>query len=117
VSKLTKADVVEMLECYEFYQDTHCPMTHADIAHVFEVSLGTVKKVFAGTHPLCDGYVKPDGPKKAGRRKKDTVSTHCKRGHELIGDNVYSYVDNKGNLSRRCRLCQKARMKEWHARQ
>jgi hypothetical protein len=116
MSKLTKEDVVEMLECYEYYRHSSAPMNHADIAHVFEVSLGTVKKVFAGTHPLCDGYKKPDGPKRAGR-KKGTVYTHCKRGHPLEGDNVYSYVDNNGNLSRRCRLCQKARTQEWKARQ
>jgi hypothetical protein len=116
VAKLTKQDVIEMLECYEYYRNSSAPMNHADIAHVFEVSLGTVKKVFAGTHPLCDGYKKPDGPKKAGR-KKGHVSTHCKQGHELSGDNLYSYVDNNGNLSRRCRLCQKARVKSWKARQ
>ena len=114
MSKLTKADVIEMLECYEYYRHSSAPMNHADIAHVFEVSLGTVKKVFAGTHPLCEGYGKPKEAKKLGRTK-GTISSHCKQGHALEGDNLYSYVDNKGNLSRRCRLCQKARMNTWRA--
>ena len=116
MAKLTKQDVIEMLECYEYYRNSSAPMNHADIAHVFEVSLGTVKKVFAGTHPLCDGYDKPKGPKKIGR-KPGHVSSHCKQGHALEGDNLYQYVDNKGNLSRRCRQCQKARINTWKARQ
>ena len=116
MAKLTKQDVIEMLECYEYYRNSSAPMNHADIAFVFEVSLGTVKKVFAGTHPMCEGYDKPKGPKKRGR-KPGHVSTHCKQGHELAGDNLYQYVDNKGNLSRRCRLCQKARVESWRTRQ
>jgi hypothetical protein len=116
VQKLTKADIVEMIECYEFYLDTHCPMTYADVAFVFDVSPATVKKIFSGTHPLCDDYKKPAAvPKKPGRKKG--FSSHCKQGHEMSGDNLYEYVDNKGVYSRRCRLCQKARMKTWRIKQ
>lgn len=41
-----------------------------------------------------------------------TKRTHCKRGHELTPDNVYTYPKpNKGQraLRRQCRICQRAR--------
>ena len=116
MARLNKEDVIEMLECYEYYRDSSAPMNHNDIAFVFDVSITTVQKIFAGTHPMCEGYEEPKDAKKAGRTKGTTFS-HCKQGHPLEGDNLYSYVDNNGNLSRRCRICQRARANTWKARQ
>jgi len=35
--------------------------------------------------------------------------THCKRGHLLIGSNIYAYIGKNGYKLRQCRLCQKIR--------
>ena len=40
-------------------------------------------------------------------RKYWDAKTHCKRGHELTGENVYSRPDRKA--SRLCRMCQRLR--------
>jgi hypothetical protein len=41
---------------------------------------------------------------------KNARKTHCKRGHELAGDNIY--IGSNGG--RRCRICQKAYMRAYH---
>lgn len=40
-------------------------------------------------------------------RAANTKKTHCKRGHPLSGDNLYSYM-NKGMPARCCRACHNA---------
>lgn len=47
-----------------------------------------------------------DNMRDAVRRKRHVNSkkTHCKRGHPLTGENLYSYT-NKGTPARCCRLC------------
>lgn len=35
------------------------------------------------------------------------LKTHCPRGHEYAGDNLY--MDNGKKLNRRCRVCERAR--------
>jgi hypothetical protein len=38
-------------------------------------------------------------------RHYNSMKTHCKRGHELAGDNVKPGLNLKGQLVRRCRAC------------
>ena len=116
MAKLSKADIVEMIECYEYYLDCSAPMTHHDVAFVFNCSVSTVRKVLTGIHPLSEGYKAPV-KNKQGNRKGRPLSSHCFRGHPLSGDNLYEYVDNQGNLSRRCRICQQIRIAKWRESQ
>lgn len=41
------------------------------------------------------------------RRHSNSKKTHCKRGHELSGENLYEYT-NKGRPARCCRHCHNA---------
>lgn len=41
------------------------------------------------------------------RRHCNSKKTHCKRGHELAGENLYEYT-NKGRPARCCRRCHNA---------
>lgn len=49
------------------------------------------------------------------RKRKNYVAhplkpiTHCKKGHELAGDNLYTTSEGK----RRCRICSRERSKKW----
>lgn len=49
-----------------------------------------------------------------GRAAKNARKTHCKRGHELSGDNLVLVERDRGTF-RRCRECHNAtRRKGWH---
>ena len=40
-----------------------------------------------------------------GEAAKCAKNTHCKRGHELLGDNVTHRMNRWGNAERRCKQC------------
>ncbi len=51
-----------------------------------------------------------------GTRKRKLSDT-CRSGHLLEGDNMRIDRHENGNVTRRCRVCQKQRMDEWKMRQ
>lgn len=53
----------------------------------------------------------PTKPRSRYREKASpkTKRTHCKQGHELVGENVYLDSTNR----RHCRVCQRERMRDW----
>lgn len=46
----------------------------------------------------------------------NAAKTHCVRGHELAGENLYSYVKASGRTGRGCRLCRAMQDREAYAR-
>lgn len=49
------------------------------------------------------------GPERT--RAKAAARTHCARGHELSGNNVYRYAGGNGRTSRMCKACQRENAK------
>lgn len=49
------------------------------------------------------------GPERT--RAKAAARTHCARGHELTGDNLYRYSGGNGRMSRICKACQRENSK------
>ena len=49
----------------------------------------------------------------ARNRRPRKEASHCKRGHHLVGSNVYSRPDGK----RGCRKCRKMNMRDYYERQ
>lgn len=49
------------------------------------------------------------------KHKKKHLPTHCKRGHELSGDNLY-FFDTPSGKQRRCVICQNLRQRAYHQR-
>jgi hypothetical protein len=47
---------------------------------------------------------------RSGNNSNRTLKTHCKNGHELVGDNVAIRGDNGG---RRCRACTRETGRRW----
>ena len=39
----------------------------------------------------------------------------CDQGHDLTGENLYSWVDKKGRKHRHCRRCRRDKMREYRA--
>jgi hypothetical protein len=50
---------------------------------------------------------------RSGNNSNRTLKTHCKNGHELVGDNVAIRGDNGG---RRCRACTRETGRRWTQR-
>lgn len=48
----------------------------------------------------------------ARNRRARKTATHCKKGHELLGDNLYSRPDGK----RGCKMCRSQNMKDFYQR-
>lgn len=48
----------------------------------------------------------------AKNKRKPVTATHCKRGHPLVGDNVYSRPDGK----RGCKTCRRQNMADYYSR-
>ncbi len=42
--------------------------------------------------------------------------THCKRGHQLSGINLYTYKNRNGHPARTCRTCRQMHMKLFYVR-
>lgn len=51
--------------------------------------------------------------RKRYQRSPDKIKTHCKRSHELAGDNV-RFVETNGKPNRRCRLCEALIMQKYY---
>lgn len=64
--------------------------------------------LFLGTH--AENMTDMKAKKRGGARLRGV--THCKRGHELTGDNVICRSDG----SRNCRTCKNANLRAWRAR-
>ena len=50
------------------------------------------------------------------KRGEPANKTHCKFGHEFTSINTYWLPKINGLKQRVCRICQRKRTKEWHAR-
>jgi len=61
--------------------------------------------LYAGTHRQN----MDDAVERGRMANANTYKTHCKNGHELVGDNVLSRRDS----SRACRICARARTREF----
>lgn len=51
-------------------------------------------------------------PMEVNRKRRNADQTHCKNGHEFTAENVYMRSDG----ARRCRACNRERVKAFHAR-
>ena len=108
---VTPEDIKEIIECYEYYLDTHAPMNNYDLAFVFGYSLATIQKIMYGKHPLQTKRGRKTGislPRAPRLRKLYATKTHCRNGHEFTKDSVYLYTRPNGQMTRKCRICTKA---------
>ena len=108
---VTVDDIREIIECYEYYLDTHAPMNNYDLAFVFGYSLATIQKIMYGKHPLQTKRGRKTGillPRAPRLRELYATKTHCRNGHEFTKDSVYLYTRPNGQMTRKCRICTKA---------
>jgi HNH endonuclease len=55
--------------------------------------------------------------KRKGRARNGSAGrTHCPRGHEYSGANLYVSTDAAGTTRRSCRECKRVQWREWHRR-
>jgi hypothetical protein len=52
---------------------------------------------------------------RTGNKVNHPTHTHCKRGHELIGENIYFHLGNRGYVNRTCRICRNERTAAWNS--
>lgn len=113
-----------MRDSYVYFNKIGHPITVAEFAFMYNVSAATALRAIDGTHPsyLCEpqpNIAKVKRP--VGRPRKVTEvankpATHCRNGHELIGNNVYSYTKPNKRVILRCRTCQTNNMKNYYRR-
>ena len=117
-----------MRDLNQYFNDIGHPISVHDFARMFDCSSGTARRAIDGTHPSYgEQAVTIDKPKRSvGRPRKDVLSnvgphnrdkTHCYRGHEFTVANTYLYTKKNGQETRKCRICQKANMQNWHRKQ
>jgi hypothetical protein len=105
MDNLSLEDILEMIEAYEYLLGHHSQMTYNDLAFMFDTSLNVVKAVMAGEHHLQTTGPRPKRPRKPRVEGPRKLKTHCKRGHEMSGDNLRIY-DYDGLMKRQCKACQ-----------
>lgn len=108
---LTYADVLEMIDLYRYFGGTEYPLTHDDLAFMFNCSPADVKKVFRGAHPeqkkRKDGKIVPPVESNETRGRKKI--THCSAGHMLTDDNLRR--TRNGEITRNCVICYEEKLK------
>lgn len=108
---VTPEDIIEIIECYEYYLDSSAPMNNYDLSFVFGYSLATIQKIMYGKHPLQGKRGNKTGislPPPPRLRELYATKTHCRNGHEYNEDTVYLYTRPNGQTTRKCRICTKA---------
>lgn len=52
-----------------------------------------------------------------GRSAENATKTHCKRGHELAGDNLsIDHIKSSGRYERRCKICTRYKTRRYRER-
>lgn len=112
-----------MRELNEYFNEIGHPISVYDFARMFDCSSGTARRAIDGSHPAYgDDAVTIDKPKRSVGRPRKPIGphnrnkTHCYRGHEFTVANTYSYTKKNGQSTRKCRICQKANMQNYHRR-
>lgn len=96
-------------------KDSICGYTHRVF---YELLVGQIPEGLQLDHlcrvPACcnPDHLEPVTGLVNVRRGMRATKTHCKRGHELDGDNVYVFVSKKGT-HRTCKTCRDAYAKRY----
>ena len=92
---------------------THCPKGHP----LFGDNLWVRKRTWGDQRECRQCHRNRVRRSQLRRREREGLppplhnrdKTHCKRGHELSGENIYLRTDKKGRVARVCRVCVRER--------